>query len=437
MMFIRCRRCCCCCLHCFHFAFLIRSYSPAHYFCLLLRKDSGRRLLNFCVREEKATTLCALIAPLLPVLRLLCPPTGCLHASSPQAYFTCITQLLALRQGDGASPADLALLPPSAAARSGRKNVASSEIGSASGVSNGNGSGGGSGRDGGGDGGGSCDYVSVAEQDAMRGGGGSDPSSDFGFRSWGDIGEDGCVRPLYVCGDSHTLPMAWCVIHAPQLDARSAKSPPGAAERAKATPRKPAPKMAAVADDVVAIAVAPAPSPLLCRYLLTPALVTGLKHWHLRPANDFYPKAQFYAVTGAIPRGAAVIFVFGEIDCREGLLVAVERGRYDSLEQAAAETVRLFVDAALTLVRERGFVAFVHPVVPVLNETRRIVTLYNHVLRAQVEAVAPELQWLEFFEGMLTADRKQLRPEIALDGTHLSPAYQTLLETALRRCTAC
>ncbi len=27
--------------------------------------------------------------------------------------------------------------------------------------------------------------------------------------------------------------------------------------------------------------------------MLRPALVTGLKHWHLRPESNFYPKKNF------------------------------------------------------------------------------------------------------------------------------------------------
>lgn len=32
-----------------------------------------------------------------------------------------------------------------------------------------------------------------------------------------------------------------------------------------------------------------------------------------------------------------VVFMFGEIDCREGLLGAVEKGRYDSLEDVGMD----------------------------------------------------------------------------------------------------
>ena len=67
-------------------------------------------------------------------------------------------------------------------------------------------------------------------------------------------------------------------------------------------------------------------------HLLVPKLVTGLKCWHLRDECDFYPKKHFENVMRTIPAKATVIFVFGEIDCREGLLEAVERCKYDSIE---------------------------------------------------------------------------------------------------------
>lgn len=34
--------------------------------------------------------------------------------------------------------------------------------------------------------------------------------------------------------------------------------------------------------------------------------------------TEFYPKKNFYHVISSIPHGADVIFLFGEIDCREG-----------------------------------------------------------------------------------------------------------------------
>jgi hypothetical protein len=62
-------------------------------------------------------------------------------------------------------------------------------------------------------------------------------------------------------------------------------------------------------------------------HVLRPALVTGLKAWHLRDGSDFYPKINFWKVVEAIPRGSKVVMCFCEIDCREGLLLAYEKDR--------------------------------------------------------------------------------------------------------------
>lgn len=57
--------------------------------------------------------------------------------------------------------------------------------------------------------------------------------------------------------------------------------------------------------------------------LLHPLLVTGLKIWHLREGTSFYPKVQWQHTLALLPRGAQVVLVLGEIDCREGLATAV------------------------------------------------------------------------------------------------------------------
>ena len=74
---------------------------------------------------------------------------------------------------------------------------------------------------------------------------------------------------------------------------------------------------------------------------LLPQLVTGLKIWHLRPESSFYPKVNFENVMSlsmytsyilvmyAVPEGSDIIFLLGEIDCREGFLVSVEKCKYE------------------------------------------------------------------------------------------------------------
>lgn len=62
--------------------------------------------------------------------------------------------------------------------------------------------------------------------------------------------------------------------------------------------------------------------------VLIPKLVTGLKIWHLRPESDFYPKIAFENTMKSIPDVSKVVMLYGEIDCRDGIIGAVEKGKY-------------------------------------------------------------------------------------------------------------
>jgi len=193
----------------------------------------------------------------------------------------------------------------------------------------------------------------------------------------------GDPRTVYVCGDSHSLCPSWRTLQAGERTVR-----------------------------------------------LASALVTGLKHWHMRPESSFYPRLNLFHVLDTIPRGAHVMFLFGEIDCREGILLSVEKGRYKTLEEGAEVCVDIFLRAIQQIISHYGFVVYVHPIVPVLNETRAMVKIYNRIFHRKVQKV-PNLKWLDFFGQMLTPAGDALRPEYALDGTHLSPAYLKLVEAAL------
>jgi hypothetical protein len=65
------------------------------------------------------------------------------------------------------------------------------------------------------------------------------------------------VKPLYVIGDSHVSPLAWSKVMLKRQER-----------------------------------------------LLVPKLVTGIKHWHLRPSSDFYPKANFQSAVSSCPIGS-------------------------------------------------------------------------------------------------------------------------------------
>jgi len=151
----------------------------------------------------------------------------------------------------------------------------------------------------------------------------------------------------------------------------------------------------------------------------------------LRDGSEFFPKANFESAVASIPDGADTIFAFGEIDCREGLLLAVERARYTDLNHAISTVISIYIEVLKKLVARRHFTVLVHPVPPVLNETRDVVKQFNSHLEAAVSAAAPTLRWLDFFESMLAPAGDALAHGLELDGTHLHPDYVRLLESSL------
>ena len=171
------------------------------------------------------------------------------------------------------------------------------------------------------------------------------------------------------------------------------------------------------------------------RRLLVNALVTGLKCWHLRDGTHFYPRYNFNNVVAGIPDGATVLMVFGEIDCREGLLLAVEKGRYASVAEGMRATVDIYVAALLSLQKKRDFTLLVHPALPILDVTRGMVCQFNDMLKgalAQKKVTANgRIRYLDFHEKMLSADKKQCLEAYTLDGTHSNPAYLKLLQESL------
>lgn len=194
---------------------------------------------------------------------------------------------------------------------------------------------------------------------------------------------------MYVCGDSHCLSPAWEVI---QQDYNNQKN----------------------------------------QVLIMPVLVTGLKIWHLRNESSFYTKTNFYNAVKLIPKGSRVIFLFGEIDCREGILLAVQKLKYDTVEEAMKNLVKIYVKVLLELKDKYGFEIYVHPVPPVLDHTRENVLKFNSFLEKAVKKEKGSLHWMDFCNHLLLLtqiDNKQInsfKPEFQLDGTHIHPSYVNL-----------
>ena len=208
-------------------------------------------------------------------------------------------------------------------------------------------------------------------------------------------------QPLFVLGDSHILPCAW----------RAVKF------RGK-------------------------------QRLVVPCLVTGVKAFHLRPRSCFYPKRQWERACSRLPSGSDVIVMVGEIDCREGMLRAIEKGCAPNLPAAARDVAQMLVDALvkhLMTGRSRCGSVLVHPVAPVLDVTRPMVTAFNAALGAAVSRARlkhPAVTWLggdeagsQFMARLLTPDGTALKPQYVLDGTHLHPGYVAdVLQDALSKC---
>jgi len=180
-----------------------------------------------------------------------------------------------------------------------------------------------------------------------------------------------------------------------------------------------------------------------CEARLRPALVTGIKAWHLRPSSSFYPRVNWDAVCGALPDGATVLTVVGEIDCREGILVAVDKRRYKDVVSGVRRVVGILVDRMKELARDRGMTVLVQAAAPVLDFTRTIVLGFNEALGAAVGAASAELEeegargrlrWVDITPRVVSADGAATEfrvDDFGLDGTHMHPAYLDCVEEAI------
>jgi lysophospholipase L1-like esterase len=117
--------------------------------------------------------------------------------------------------------------------------------------------------------------------------------------------------------------------------------------------------------------------------------------------------------------------------------------QYESLQHAITATVEVYVALLLQLVQQRKLHIYVHPIPPVLDETRDVVKSFDAALQQRLTAVLqwqPELNgqlaYLDFFYDLLTADGSSLQPQLAFDGTHLHPRYLEHLEAALNAVRA-
>jgi len=162
------------------------------------------------------------------------------------------------------------------------------------------------------------------------------------------------------------------------------------------------------------------------RCLIQPVLVTGCKLWHLRDSSRIHAKVNFQEALRFIPEGSTVIFLFGEIDCREGILQSVEKGLYPNVEAAIAFLLNIYLDRIEEVIRMKKLAhAYIHEVPPVLDVTRPTVMLFNQSLKKavfQLKEKGGSISWLGFKDHLLL-ENGRLNPIFDIDGVHLHPRY--------------
>ncbi len=179
-------------------------------------------------------------------------------------------------------------------------------------------------------------------------------------------------------------------------------------------------------------------------YIIVPKLVTGVKIYHLRKESNFYTKKLFWNQMNSLPKGdCKVVFNFGEIDCREGIVTAYTRGYYESLDQSLVALSEMFLDLVTTVRKKyKDMQLFAHPVPQVLVPTRILTHTWNKLLADDINDVQWRLQKLRILrfksvyvgvsdeeclngsdEIFSKRGEQEFLQELKLDGTHLSPNY--------------
>eukprot|EP00435_Cladocopium_sp_Y103_P048840 s1553_g14.t1 len=162
----------------------------------------------------------------------------------------------------------------------------------------------------------------------------------------------------------------------------------------------------------------------------------------------------FWDKLSIIPIESPVIFLLGEIDCRDGILRSVQKGKHDSFDDALRTVVNVYLEPILTLrcrfchlvhtedllvqIRKKlpSNRLFVHPVPIALPETRFLTMAMNTLLETDWSQLSMEKARVKLLRiesifvkdvpehpenaDALTLAKLELLPELRLDGIHMS-----------------
>lgn len=167
-------------------------------------------------------------------------------------------------------------------------------------------------------------------------------------------------------------------------------------------------------------------------YRCTASWVMGCKQWHLANSDTNQYKYQVQRIIRGLLPGAAVVFCFGEIDCRpnEGIWLAFKKGK-GSLNELIAKTVDGYLDwlgkqlAGMSVgsVIIQGAPAPGYPLGEVGGES----TVFLEMIRAFNErlrngALAQGWTFLDVYAASSNADGAS-NQQWHIDGIHLSPDF--------------
>ena len=95
------------------------------------------------------------------------------------------------------------------------------------------------------------------------------------------------------------------------------------------------------------------------QYVCKALLVMGCKQWHLSSPTENQFKSKIRALTKEIPKGATVIYMLGEIDCRldTGILPYSERHPELKISEIVQKTITGYLDFISELCRDQRFVS--------------------------------------------------------------------------------
>lgn len=99
--------------------------------------------------------------------------------------------------------------------------------------------------------------------------------------------------------------------------------------------------------------------------------------------QEWYVSAVIIDSRESAPPGSSVVLQFGEIDCREGFVLAVQKCVYkvhhkaqrmlltwQDIEEGCLVAVNIYIKALLEVIEKYKYRIYVHPAVPVIDITR-------------------------------------------------------------------